>query len=228
MSKKDVILEDDLKEEKSPKKKKKQKKEESHIIAIVCTDTNYGIGYNNELLFNIPDDMKHFSRNTTNGYVIMGRNTYESLPNGPLPKRINIVITREPKTTMDHLSFKEPNFVSMDEVKEWLIKQREEKSQEKIAVIGGAQIYRELISYCDYIYITKVFKAAENVDTHFPNLDTMQLVWDMCYASDIQEYEGLRYQYRRYKNTKPVKREKPKKAVKKSEKKSTKKGNSIK
>lgn len=217
MSEKEIILEEVSNEEQPVKKKnKKKKKEESHVIAIVCTDTNYGIGYKNELLFHIPDDMKHFSRVTTNGYVIMGRKTYESLPNGPLPKRTNIVITREPTTTMDNLDFKEPNYVSMDEIKDWLITQRENKSQDKIAIIGGAQIYEELLPYCDYIYITKVFAAAENVDTHFPNLDKMQLVWDMCYAGEIEEYEGIKYQYRRYKNTKPVKREKPKKTTKKT------------
>lgn len=190
-----------------PKKKKKQ---ESAITAIVCADKNYGIGCNNELLIHIPEDLKHFSRMTSGGTVIMGRKTYESLPNAPLPKRINLVITRNnPTGSPDKPVEKSPNYVSMESVKEWLLRKREEKAEEKIAVIGGAQIYEELLPYCDYIHITKVFKTFDNVDTYFPNIDFSE-DWEIVMASDIVEYEGVKYQYRKYKNLKPMKLEKPK------------------
>jgi dihydrofolate reductase len=200
----------------------KKKKQESQITAIVCADTNYGIGYNNGLLINIPEDLKHFSRITSGGTVIMGRKTYESLPNAPLPKRHNIVITRNnPTGSPDEPIEKAPTYVSMDSIKEWLLRKREEKTEEKISVIGGSQIYSELLPYCDYIQITKVFKAFENVDTYFPNLDFTQ-DWELVGASDIMEYDGLKYQYRKYKNLKPFKPEKPKLEKKPRKKKSEK------
>lgn len=196
----------------------KKKKQESQITAVVCADRNYGIGYNNSLLISIPDDLKHFSRITSGGTVIMGRKTYESLPKAPLPKRKNLVITRNnPTGSPDEPLEKAPTYVSIDAVKEWLLKKREEKAEEKIAVIGGAQIYNELLPYCDYIQITKVFKAFDEVDAYFPNLDDMY-DWELVGAGDIMEYEGIKYQYRKYKNTKPMILEKPK-AEKKSRKK---------
>ena len=60
--------------------------------AIVCVDKNWGIGKNNNLLFNLPEDMKRFREETKNKVVIMGLNTFKSLPNGPLKNRINIVL----------------------------------------------------------------------------------------------------------------------------------------
>ena len=188
----------------------KKKKQESQITAIVCTDTNYGIGYQNKLLISIPEDLKHFSRITSGGTVIMGRKTYESLPQAPLPKRINLVITRNnPTGSPSEPLEKAPTYVSMESVKDWLIAKREEKTEEKIAVIGGEQIYQELVPYCDYVLITKVFKKFENVDAYFPNFDFVE-DWELVGASDIMEYDGIKYQYRKYKNLSPMKKEKPK------------------
>ena len=188
----------------------KKKKQESQITAIVCADTNYGIGYQNQLLISIPDDLKHFSRLTSGGTVIMGRKTYESLPKAPLPKRINLVITRNnPSGNPSESLEKAPTYVSMESVKDWLIAKREEKVEEKIAVIGGEQIYKELVPYCDYVLITKVFKKFENVDAYFPNFDFVE-DWELVGASDIMEYDDIKYQYRKYKNLSPMKREKPK------------------
>lgn len=66
------------------------------LNAIAAVDKNYGIGYKNELLIHIPNDLKHFKEITLNNIVVMGRKTYESLPNGALPDRLNIVITSSP------------------------------------------------------------------------------------------------------------------------------------
>jgi dihydrofolate reductase len=188
----------------------KKKKQESQITAIVCADKNYGIGYNNELLIHIPEDLKHFSRMTSGGTVIMGRKTYESLPNAPLPKRINLVVTRgDHNGTPDETVERGPTYVSMELVKEWLLRKREEKAEEKIAVIGGSQIYEELLPYCDYIHVTKVFKAFDNVDVYFPNIDFSE-DWEIVSAGDIMEFDGIKYQYRKYKNLNPIKLDKPK------------------
>ena len=60
--------------------------------AIVCVDKKWGIGKNNNLLFNLPEDMKRFREETSGKVVIMGLNTFKSLPNGPLKNRVNIVL----------------------------------------------------------------------------------------------------------------------------------------
>ena len=62
------------------------------ISAIVAVDNNWGIGYNGDLLLSIPDDLKRFKAITIGHNVVMGKNTWESLPKKPLPNRINIVI----------------------------------------------------------------------------------------------------------------------------------------
>ena len=192
----------------------KKKKQESQITAIACVDSNYGIGYKNKLLISIPEDLKHFSRITSGGTVIMGRKTYESLPKAPLQKRVNFIITRnDPSSIPAEPDEKTPYLVAMDDVKNWLMKKREEKAEEKIAIIGGEQIYKELLPYCDYVLITKVFQKFANVDAYFPNIDFDEN-WEIVSASEIMEYDGVQYQYRKFKNLSPIKPEKPKAAKK--------------
>ena len=65
------------------------------IKLIVAVDSNYGMGYNNDLLFRIKEDLQRFRELTTGHFVVMGRKTYESLPR-PLPERTNVVVTRNP------------------------------------------------------------------------------------------------------------------------------------
>ena len=64
-----------------------------YLIIIAAIDKNNGIGYQNDLLFYLPNDLKHFKELTTNHTVLMGRKTYESLPKGALPNRRNIVLS---------------------------------------------------------------------------------------------------------------------------------------
>ena len=178
---------------------------------------NNAIGRDNALLWHISEDLKFFRKTTVGSPVIMGRKTYESLPKAPLPKRVNFIITRSNTSSIPtEPDEKTPYFVAMDDVKTWLIQKREEKAEEKIAVIGGEQIYKELLPYCDYVLITKVFNKFENVDAYFPNIDFDEN-WEIVSASEIMEYDGNKYQYRKFKNLAPVKPEKPK-TTKKSKK----------
>lgn len=204
------------------------------IAAIVCADKNYGIGKGNELLIRIPDDLKRFSRVTSKSTVIVGRKTSELIPNMPLKNRTNMIITRnatgDPFTPDEKITT-----ISMNQAKEFLLEHRkkmkelkdedfddEEELTEtgkkkkkrlnpecKIFIIGGGEIYKELLPYCDLIYITKVFKAFDDVDTYFPNLDEMR-EWEIIMADGVVDFEGVKYQYRKYKNTRPMKPEKPK------------------
>ena len=71
------------------------------LSAIVAVDNNWGIGFNNKLLERIPEDLKHFKSLTTDNIIIMGRNTWDSLPTKPLSNRITIVVTSTPEKTIN-------------------------------------------------------------------------------------------------------------------------------
>jgi dihydrofolate reductase len=132
------------------------------LSIIVATDLENGIGYKGNLLFNIKDDLKRFKQLTIGKTIIMGRKTYDSLPNGVLPNRHNIVITTNPNrinaiSPTESLIFKN----NIDE----LIEQYKD-SNEEVFVIGGGFIYQQFLPYCNKIYLTKVYNKKES-DTFF-------------------------------------------------------------
>lgn len=167
------------------------------ICAICSVDENWGIGSNRDLLVHIPEDMKFFKEKTKDNTVIMGRKTYDSLPTKPLPNRENVVITNNFENDF-HLKRDEngTTFTDLISVKDVLrLKMMDEYN---IFIIGGGQIYKELLPYCEYVYVTKVFHCYENVDTYFPNIDNIP-EWEMESASEIKEYNNIKYQFCTYK-----------------------------
>lgn len=131
------------------------------LSIIVAVAENNAIGKDNDLIWYISDDLKRFKRLTTGHTILMGRKTFESLPNGALPKRENVVITRDknlqlPKCTMLH---------SIEEAIE-----RYAKSEEEVFVIGGGSIYEALLPYAHQIFLTKVHSSFE-ADVFFPELE---------------------------------------------------------
>lgn len=160
------------------------------VIAIACVDVNWGIGYKGELLERIPADMKFFKKTTTNGIVIMGRNTWKSLNYTPLINRENIVITN----SLSNLELDNTKFMTLEEA----IKVIDFVNSKDIYIIGGASIYSQLLPYCDKTYITKVFMPHKNVDAYFPNLDQMEDEWELTEESNFQEYNGFYYAFQTY------------------------------
>lgn len=166
------------------------------ISAIVCIDENFGIGSNGDLLVHIPEDMKFFKEKTTNNVVIMGRKTYDSLPVKPLPNRTNAVVTskiNKPCEIDDNGVY----FVSMDFIKEFLDILPRYAEEADCYIIGGGQIYKELLPYCKYAYVTKVYCSYNNVDTYFPNIENMT-DWEIEYENEIKECNGVKYQFCTY------------------------------
>ena len=159
---------------------------------IVNVDKNWAIGLGSKLLVRIPQDMKYFRSMTTGHVVVMGRKTLESFPESkPLPNRVNIVLTRDqgyqaPGALVVH---------SMEELKEELKKY----PGEEIFVIGGGQIYRELLPLCDKAYVTKVDRAFD-ADVYFPDLD-QDPQWKMTKVSEEQTYFDLEYVFAVYERT---------------------------
>ena len=133
------------------------------IKLIVAVDSNYGIGYKNSLLFRIKEDLQRFRELTTGHFVVMGRKTYESLPK-PLPERINVVITRNPKYNP-----KDTSVIVESDIMRIVSYYLDTGQQEKdLWIIGGAEIYEQFLPFADEIHMTMIHKEADNVDTHFP------------------------------------------------------------
>lgn len=134
------------------------------LSIIVAVAENNVIGKDNDLVWNLPDDMKYFMNTTQGHHVIMGRKNYESIPSKyrPLPGRINIVITHQenykaPGCTVVH---------SLDEA----IASCNGSVQTEVFVIGGGQIYQMALKRAAMLYITEV-KTAVDGDAFFPDFD---------------------------------------------------------
>ncbi len=159
------------------------------ISAIVAVDNNWGIGYNGELLERIPEDLKRFKELTTGHVVVMGSKTWDSLPRKPLPNRLNVIITRTAIGAKDG-----GHFWSMPAITNIMNYKRHTFDFD---IIGGGQIYKELLPFCDRVYVTKIFKNHKNVDTYFPNLDSKK-EWEGKPVGEIQTYKDLTYQFWEY------------------------------
>lgn len=159
--------------------------------AIVVVDKNWAIGHENDLLFSLPGDMKHFRTLTTGGTVIMGRKTLDSMPGGKaLPKRRNIVITRDP-------AFVRENVEVAHSVEEALALVAQDEP-EKVWVIGGGEIYKAMLPHCRVCYLTRVY-AEPDCDVFFPDLDAMD-DWRVLREEPILTDGELRYQFVDYVN----------------------------
>jgi dihydrofolate reductase len=137
------------------------------ISIIVAIAKNYAIGRNNDLLWHIPADLKRFKKITNGHKIIMGKLTYESLPNRPLPNRTNIVITDNPDERFEGCT----TIHSIQAALELCDDQTES------FIIGGGSVYRQFLPYCNKLYLTIVDKAFE-ADIYFPeiNLDQWKLI----------------------------------------------------
>ena len=131
------------------------------IYAIVHADKNWGIGKGNDMMFSLPKDMKFFRETTMGHTVVMGGKTLRSFPNQkPLKNRVNIVLSRGQvcdECVLVH---------TFEELKNEL----KTRQNEEIFIIGGGEIYKELLPYCHKALVTKV-DAVGGAEVFFPNLD---------------------------------------------------------
>ena len=156
---------------------------------IVAVDNNWAIGYQNKLLVSIPADMSFFRNQTMNKIVIMGKNTLESFPGGkPLKNRVNIVIALEKEYTVNDAIV----VYSIEEA----LEVAKNYTSEDIYIIGGASIYRQMLSHCNVAYITKI-DYAYTADTYFPNLDELE-EWILADQTERHSYLDLTYTFCRY------------------------------
>lgn len=156
------------------------------LSIIVAIAENNIIGGDNKLLWHIPEDLKRFKAITSGNTIIMGRKTFESLP-GVLPNRKHVIITRDENYSVDN-----ENVEVIHSLSEVINKYK--NSSEPAFIIGGGEIYKQLIHNVDNLLLTKVFKSFDG-DTIFPQIDLNEFAVD--FESEILtcEKNGLQYQF---------------------------------
>lgn len=160
---------------------------------IAAVDNKWGIGFNNQLLVNIPSDKRYFKQLTEHQVVIMGRKTYESLPGKrPLENRVNIILTKS-------ADFSVKGFLVAHSLDELFVLLEDYRDKE-VFVIGGQSIYKQLYSYCDTAYITKI-DYTYHADRFCPNLDEEE-GWKLVGISEEETYYDLEYFFCKYENVK--------------------------
>ena len=147
-----------------------------NISIIVAIGRNNEIGYQNNLLWRISDDLKRFKKITTNNTVIMGRKTYESLPKGALPNRTNIVISRDKNLQYE-------NCIMANSIEDAIAKSDKNK---EIFIIGGEQIYKLAFPHCNKLYLTKVDEEFI-ADVFFPEINYNN--WEVINSEIIEKTE---------------------------------------
>lgn len=167
------------------------------IIACISKD-NRAIGYQNRLLYHLPSDMVHFRELTTGHTIVMGRKTFESLPNGALPHRRNIVVSKSLKE-IDGAEV----YPSLEEALraaqgDTLPAPKEDTgiaSPEEIFIIGGESIYRQALPAARKLYLTLVDKKPEQADTFFPAINNS--AWEVT-EKEMRNENGLSFSFLTY------------------------------
>ncbi len=160
--------------------------------AIVNVDKNWGIGNKGELLVRIRSDLKRFKSLTLGKVVVLGRKTMDTFPGRkPLKDRTNIILSRDENYTV------EGGIVvhSMEE----LLEELKKYPSEDVFIIGGESIYRQMLPYCDTVYVTKVDHEAES-DAFYPDLDA-DPEWKVRQTSETQTDYDVPYSFVDYVRT---------------------------
>ena len=126
----------------------------SKIALIAAVAEKGAIGRDQQLLCHLPNDLKHFKTLTSGHTVVMGRKTFESLPNGALPNRKNIVLTH-------NTSLSWPNVTVVHTLDEIPI---QDTTEDEIFIMGGATLYNETIKIADTLYITHIHHTFDDAD----------------------------------------------------------------
>jgi dihydrofolate reductase len=152
------------------------------MISMICAiGKKREIGFKNKLLWNLPNDLKHFREITAGHTVIMGQTTFESIGK-VLPGRKNIILSLDP-------NYKVENGEVSDDLAG--IVKKYKATEEEVFIIGGASIYKQFIQYADKLYLTLVEDSPE-ADTFFPDYQEFK---NLISESKIKEENGIRYKF---------------------------------
>ena len=129
------------------------------ISIIAAIAKNRAIGFENKLIYWLPNDLKRFKQLTTGHTVVMGRKTFESLPKGALPNRRNIVLSRQKR-----------DFEGCDSFTSLRKALATCQPDEQVFIIGGASIYKEALAVADRLWLTEIDHIPTQADTCFPEI----------------------------------------------------------
>ena len=154
------------------------------ITLIAAIGKNRELGYNNDLIWKIPEDLMFFRENTNNKYIVMGINTFNSLPK-LLPNRKHIVLTRRNIELDSSVII----VYSIDELLEYI-----NSIDEEVMIIGGALVYKQMIDYADKMLLTEI-DDNRVADVYFPEFNIED--WDKLLISS-HEYNDIKYNHVSY------------------------------
>ena len=155
----------------------------SKLSIIVAVAENRAIGYENKLLYWLPNDLKRFKSLTTGHTIIMGRKTFESLPKGALPNRRNIVLSRKMKDFPGA-----EHFSSLQEAIAHC------QTEEEVFVIGGASVYQEALPLANQLFVTHIEDTPANADAYFPEITSNE--WEITSEEEHVKDEKHAFNYR--------------------------------
>ena len=159
---------------------------------IVAVTKNWGVGIKGGLLLSIPDDMKYFREKTMGKTVLMGEATLRSFPGGkPLKGRESIVLSDDMSLSVEGATVVH----SLDEA----LCELKKHDYDNAFVIGGASVYKLMMPYCRYAYVTKMDVTLE-ADRYIPSLDD-DPDWSIDEQSEEREHNGVKYRFVRYVNS---------------------------
>lgn len=178
------------------------------VNLIVAISENNAIGKNGDLCFHIKDDLRRFKELTIGKPIIMGYNTYKSLPNGALPKRENIVLCDNKVTLLKEIpklcdfdATEKGNVILLSSLEE-AIRYCNDNCYDDIFIIGGGMLYKYAIEHdlVDILYITKIHEIVEDADTFFPTIDYNK--WNEKTKEDKETEDGIKYSFVKYERNK--------------------------
>jgi len=153
---------------------------------IVAVSENNVIGKDNALIWSLPADMKFFKEKTTGHFIITGRKNYESIPEKfrPLPNRTNIIITRQK-------NYHAPGTIVVASIEEALTYAQQNSQEEEVFIIGGAEIFNQVLPVCHRVYLTRIHHQFEG-DVFFQPLAPE---WKLVSSEERQPDEKNKYAF---------------------------------
>ena len=154
------------------------------ISIIVAIAENNAIGFENKLIYWLPNDLKRFKALTTGNTIIMGRKTFESFPKGALPNRRNVVLSRTGKPEDFPGADLYPN-----------LEEALASCKGDVYIIGGASVYEQALSLADRLCLTYVYDTPKNADTFFPSFNKDE--WKEVFREEheMDEKHNQRYAF---------------------------------
>ena len=156
-----------------------------NITMIAAVGKNLELGKNNNLIWHLKEDMSFFKENTIGKPIVMGMNTYQSLPK-LLPERKHIVLTRQNIQLRDEVLL----IHYIEDLLDYI-----ENYKEEVMIIGGASIYKQLLMYAKTLLLTEIDQEEEKADAFFPSFHKEE--WNQEILSE-QEENHIKYKHLKY------------------------------